>query len=61
MTAMDEPEDDYPRTNSGPLCHAEESGHQDNANVFCPFAPCPRLTVLLGRQTNRERACIDGP
>ena len=51
-----EPENDYPRTNSGPLCHANESGYLDSTDVFCPFTgdscdSCP---------TNRERICITG-
>jgi hypothetical protein len=57
----DEPEYDYPRTNSGPLCHAEESGYLDSTDVFCPFLPGPDYTCRAGCPTNRERACIDGP
>jgi hypothetical protein len=53
-----EKEYDYPLTNSGPLCNAEESGYLASTDVYCPFsndgicgADCP---------TNRERACILG-
>jgi len=57
---MSQPEYDYPLTNSGPRCGAEESGYLDSTDVFCPFSsdgacggepPCP---------TNRERICIIG-
>ena len=51
-----EPVYDYPRTNSGPACRAEESGYLDSADVFCPFSagPCDSCP------TNRERVCILG-
>ncbi len=52
-----EPEYDYPLTNSGPLCHAQESGYLDSKDVFCPFAAGP---CTAGCPTNRERACILG-
>jgi hypothetical protein len=52
-----EPGYDYPRTNSGPLCHAEESGYLDSTDVYCPFIPGP---CAAGCPTNRERACILG-
>lgn len=52
---------DYPRTNSGPLCRAEESGYLDSTDVFCPFAPGDDYRCTAGCPTNRERACIDGP
>lgn len=49
---------DYPKTDSGPLCNASESGYLDSADVYCPFAPdgecdgeCP---------TNRECICTTG-
>ena len=48
---------DYPRTNSGPLCSAEESGYLDSPDVFCPFLPGP---CTAGCLTNRERICITG-
>ncbi len=48
---------DYPRTNSGPLCRAEESGYLDSTDVFCPFIPGP---CTAGCPTNRERTCILG-
>jgi hypothetical protein len=53
-----EPEYDYPRTNAGPLCHAEESGYLDSTDVICPFTADMRCTG--GCPTNRERACILG-
>lgn len=49
---------DYPETNSGPLCHAEESGYLDSTDVFCPFADDYICTA--GCPTNRERICING-
>ncbi len=52
-----EPEYDYPRTNSGPLCRAEESGYLDSTDVYCPFVPG---ACTAGCPTNRERACILG-
>jgi|HubBroStandDraft_2_1064218.scaffolds.fasta_scaffold384362_1 hypothetical protein len=48
---------DYPRTNSGPLCGAEESGYLDSTDVFCPFVPGP---CTSGCPTNRERYCLLG-
>jgi hypothetical protein len=61
VTGMDEQEYDYPRTNSGPLCRAEETGYLDSAGVFCPFLSGPDYRCTGGCPTNRERACIDGP
>lgn len=59
MTNTDgEPEYDYPQTDSGPLCHAEESGYLDSTDVHCPFAPDGQCGG--GCPTNRERACIMG-
>lgn len=55
-----EPEYDYSRTNSGPLCGAVESGYLDSTDVFCPFLPGPDYTCTGGCPTNRERACILG-
>jgi hypothetical protein len=52
-----EPGYDYPLTDSGPLCRAEESGYLDSTDVFCPFAAG---TCTAGCPTNRERACILG-
>lgn len=52
------PEYDYPRTNSGPLCRAEETGQLDSTDVFCPFASDGKCGG--GCPTNRERACILG-
>jgi hypothetical protein len=52
-----DPAYDYPRTNSGPLCHAEETGYLDSTDVFCPFASGP---CTSGCPTNRERICILG-
>ena len=65
MTTPDEaaggdPGYDYPRTNSGPLCHAEESGYLDSTDVFCPFQAGPDYTCTSGCPTNRERICILG-
>jgi hypothetical protein len=59
--AEPQPKRDYPRTNSGPLCHAEESGYLDRTDVFCPFLPGPDYRCTGGCPNNRERACIDGP
>jgi hypothetical protein len=56
--APPEPECDYPRTNSGPLCHASESGYLDSTDVYCPFSQDGQCTS--GCPTNRERACILG-
>jgi len=58
---MDEPKPayDYPRTNSGPRCHAEETGYLDSTDVFCPFAAEP-YRCMSGCPTNRERICITG-
>jgi hypothetical protein len=58
--AQQEPEYDYPRTNSGPLCRAEENGYLDSTDVFCPFLPGPDYTCTGGCPSNRERACILG-
>lgn len=73
QAAKDLPEDpkavtnrmgDYPRTNSGPLCRAEENGYLDGGSsgsaltVFCPFANDGRCTS--GCPANRERICITG-
>lgn len=52
-----DPDYEYPRTNSGPLCHADESGYLDSTDVFCPFA-ADKCTG--GCPNNRERACING-
>lgn len=53
--AGESPEYDYPRTNSGPLCRADESGYLDSTDVFCPFLSGPRLHVperlLVGHDT----------
>jgi len=54
----DRPEYDYPRTNSGPLCHAEESGYLASTDVYCPFSPGGECGG--GCPANRERACIIG-
>lgn len=56
--STDEPEYDYPRTNSGPLCSAEESGYLASTDVFCPFSQDGACTSEC--PTNRERACITG-
>jgi hypothetical protein len=59
MSGMAEPpEYDYPRTNSGPLCRAEESGYLDSTDVYCPFSPDGKCHG--GCPSNRERACILG-
>jgi hypothetical protein len=58
--AGEDPACDYPRTNSGPLCHAEESGYLDSTDVFCPFQAGPGYACTSGCPTNRERACILG-
>lgn len=49
---------DYPLTNSGPSCNAEESGYLDRTDVYCPFAGDGVCTS--GCPTNRQRACILG-
>ena len=58
MTSPEEPQYDYPRTNSGPRCRAQESGYLDSTDVFCPFTGDGQCTG--GCPTNRERACING-
>lgn len=35
---------DYPKTNSGPRCNAEESGYLDSTDVFCPFSQNQQCT-----------------
>jgi hypothetical protein len=55
---------DYPKTNSGPLCKAEETGYLNQGpsgtggTVFCPFAS--DAECHSGCPTNRERICILG-
>lgn len=56
----DKPEYDYPRTNSGPLCRAEESGYLNSTDVFCPFGMPDKYECTSGCPTNRERVCITG-
>lgn len=51
---------DYPLTNSGPLCHAEESGYLDSEEVFCPFSDSPDYACTAGCTSNRNRTCIVG-
>lgn len=53
-----ENEYDYPLTNSGPLCQAEESGHLDSVDVLCPFSDDGKCTGDC--PSNRERMCILG-
>ena len=53
-----DPKPSYPETNSGPLCHAEESGYLASTDVFCPFTRDGKCTADCS--TNRERVCITG-
>lgn len=52
---------DYPKTNSGPLCSAEETGYLDSTDVFCPFGlESENYKCTGGCPTNRKRICILG-